>query len=109
MEETKLISEYNEAGNQILRLHNIWLDCRRYREAGSLGKYKWALDSAEIELTLDILDKQTELDTLNTKIVTNFGVKLYINLMKKEKLLRQIQDQAGKGGKYKDPNEDEMD
>jgi len=113
----KLTSKYNEASFQIQRLHNIWLDARRHRENGSLQKYKWVLDSAEIELTTDIVKKGKEINPEHSKALkkVNEDIEkakaraLYVALMEKEKLLRQIQDAAGKGGVYENPDEDEMD
>ncbi len=107
--DDKKISEFNEAGLQIQRLHNAWCDCRRNREAGNLLKVKWILDSIEVELNVDIirgehLDKIKEINkTLSeVKDMNEF----YSATMDKEKLLREVQDSSGKGGKYKDPDED---
>ena len=123
MEEDKKLSQYNEAGFQIQRLHNIWLDTRLAREKGNLKQVRWKLDSAEVELSEDI-DEHDEgkkdeekfskkLEKINENIgttskekeITNF----YINLMKKEKLLRKIQNKAGKGAKYRDLWDEGMD
>ncbi len=110
MPERKL-SEFNEASFQIQRLHNAWLDCRRLRESGNLEKWKWALDSVEIELSVDSIDNEGELEDVNKKLSGIKEIKLedfYLFLKEKEKLLRKIQDKAGKGGKYKDPDDDNL-
>ena len=110
MEEQK-ISKFNASQLKILNLNNIWVDSRRYREAGNLQKVKWCLHSAEIELNVDIVkfkyDKQ--LEKINDKIEKSIGKDLYIALLDKEKLLRAIEDKSGKGISYSDPGEDEMD
>lgn len=60
MEQERLISEFNEAKFQIFRLHNLWLECKHFRESGMLLNWKWKLDTAEIELYEDAkhCDKQ---------------------------------------------------
>jgi len=117
MESERAISEFNEAKFQIIRLHEIWVKCKTKREGGDLIGWRWALDSAKIELWDDI-DKidnndgknfikqfeQIEDDIENNH--SNFR-KLYPLLVKKETLLRKCQNLAGKGAKYKDLEEDE--
>lgn len=121
----KTTSALNEAGLQLQRLHNIWLTSRISREGGNLTKCRWNLDSAEVELSedIDILDGtlkgdekfSKKVEELNEKISKkNFSLPsdkqdIYNLLIKKEKLLRKIQNQIGKGAKYKDWDEDEMD
>jgi hypothetical protein len=62
-EDTRLVSEYNEAYFQIIRLNNIWLNCKSRRETGNLVGYRWTLDSATIELWGDAV----RLDGENSK------------------------------------------
>lgn len=121
LNEEKSPSEFNEAVYQIMRLHQIWTDARNSRESGNLQKLRWNLDSAEIELSEDIRrlkergeDYFQDLKDINKEL----GEKDYINpkarqeiyklLLDKEKFLRKIQDLAGKGAKYKDVGEDEI-
>ncbi len=116
-------SQYNEAMLQIQRLHNTWLSCKNAREKGKLIKYMWILDSAEIELINDIIrvdkkkgeddDKWLDLiNTLNKEIKTHANSKnfprLYSTLIEKEKSLKQIQEEAGKGSKLTIANRDGM-
>ncbi|KKK58987.1 hypothetical protein LCGC14_3038920 [marine sediment metagenome] len=54
MEETKQISRYNEAGMQIMRLHELWLKAELYANRGLLIKWKFILDSIWRELYSDI-------------------------------------------------------
>lgn len=132
MEEKQLISTYNESGFQISRLHNHWTQLCKFRELKDWTKVKGKLDSIELELRYDakmlgdnFIDK---LDKLNADIRTNFmkiGIRranpraektsalfildeLEILFFKKECLLRDIQQQSGKGMKYKDIEEDDF-
>ena len=115
----KLTSEYNEAAFQIARLHNLWLDSRKQREKGDLVSLRWTLDSAEIELSedIDLLDEQTNKNTFNNDlekinkevrdaIKSANKFKLYRGLIKKEKFLRKIQEEAGKGAKRRSEDDD---
>jgi len=121
--EEKLTSEYNEAGFQISRLHNIWLECKYLREKGRLILYKWKLDGATIELWNDAnrLDKDEDdkkdgwivkLKKLDEDIADSQKKKdfdaLYLKLIEKEKLLRSIQEKSGKGAKYRPADDDYM-
>ena len=116
----------NDAMLQIQRLHNIWNDARSKRESGKLLECRWILDSAEIELSDDIekIDesitdgKQTiskKLGEINDKLKKKDnlkrenGVNFYNILLDKEKLLRNVQNRVGKGSKFKDTEEDDMD
>jgi len=107
--EERLVSQFNEAKFQIIRLHNIWQQIRIYREAGKLEDCRWTLDSAEVELQED-LEKEDEdhsklklkekLKEINENIENaKSKPELYKNLMLKEKFLRKIQDLSGKGAK----------
>jgi hypothetical protein len=116
MEDETKTSEFNEAQLQILRLHNIWLASRNYRESGKMVEWKWALVSVEVELNNDAirLDKQKktawvnnieevnkEIDAIDiAKTEMDFRL-LFKSLLKKEKLLKQLQEAAGKGTKLK--------
>ena len=109
MQESKKISEFNEAGLQIQRLHNSWLDIARFRERGDFYAARWKLDTIEAELNNDIVRQEfvDEMKELNESIFNEVSkLEVYKLLLKKEKLLRRVQDKAGKGGKYKDPDED---
>lgn len=113
MEEGERISIINDAGLQIQRLHNIWNEVRHARETGNLEKAKDKLDSAEVELHVDT--KGDKIKDINKNIALHYRkftkdsrMKLYKLLINKEKLLREIQDGAGKGGKYRDEDEDDF-
>lgn len=120
-EEEKKISEFNESMLQIQRLHNHWLELSKFREQGDLGKAKFKLDSIEIELMNDVRDLTDDDDNYIEKL-KNINkelndlkpevksiLELYKLLKEKEIILRQIQQLCGKGSRYRDFSEDEMD
>jgi hypothetical protein len=117
------ISEFNEAAFQIQRLHSIWVECKMRRQLGDLPGIRTALDSASIELWVDAIkiddrekkengfqkkinavDKEIEY-VIEKKDITSLK-NLYKLLIIKEKLLRQLQEEAGKGGKTKLEDDD---
>jgi hypothetical protein len=131
-------SSFNDAVRQINRLDYAWVSIARSREKGRLNDARWKLDTAEIELRYDAekLDDERktnyieQLDDINNsfksadrrigKIRMRIGEEdedmvhkinnyLYYDLlMKKELILRKIQQEAGKGGKYKSGDDDMM-
>lgn len=121
--DEKLISEFNEAKFQIYRLHNLWVECKFLRERGKLIHLRWKLDSITIELWGDAkrldedIDKKEEkyiskLENLDINIIMALNEKnfsdLYSKLMEKEKLLKEIQEKAGKGSRWKPADDDYM-
>jgi len=117
-EQPDVISAFNEAAFQVQRIHNIWLDLRKNRERGNLLACKWILDSLELELYYDAKklseDYLIRLEKINKEIdsislIKKSGGLLYIKLMEKEKLLREILQESGKGSTYKRKDEDELD
>jgi hypothetical protein len=141
MEETdyknKTTSFFNEGVMQLQRLHNIWLDIRKFREAGEFDKAKGGLMSAYVELSPDIesldlkygkrkldssgidktykiklneIDKALDDAASNKKsIIMKKRLDVYNLLIEKEIILRRIQEESGKGAKYKSVDEDELD
>lgn len=99
------LSEFNEAVRQVVRLGNIWENCHNYSRKGELIKYKWELDRAWIELGSDGRRLNSRyyvesIKTLNRKIAdAKTKPELYRMLQKKEEFLRDLQEEAGKGGK----------
>lgn len=103
----KLVSVYNEAQLQIMRLNNIWTKCHNYASKGDLTSYKWELDRAWIELSPDA-NKLNEKkyfkinDEINKAIASSKNSNsLYMLLQRKEIFLKLLQEDAGKGGKRK--------
>ncbi len=103
----KLVSVYNEAQLQIMRLNNIWTKCHNYAQTGNLSAYKWQLDRAWIELSADAekLNKNhyfKAIDLINSAISrSKSDDSLYNLLIKKEIFLKLLQEDSGKGGKRK--------
>lgn len=104
----KLISEFNEAGFQILRLHEYWNDCGKYSRDGNYDKWKWTLDVIWLELYADAIvkneDKYVKELKLRDKMVELAKGKnqLYYALKKKQEFLKKLQDDVGKGGKRRE-------
>jgi len=120
--EDKLTSDYNEAAFQISRLQNIKLQCENARSSGSLIKYKWKLQSFEIELCADVerLDEDEDEEKLYSAKIDKINIEIekaeesknlremFNYLIKKEKLLRSIQEAAGKGSRLRPQDDDLM-
>ena len=53
------LSEFNEAGYQILRLHDHWNDCSKFSRVGNYDMWKWTLDMIWLELSPDAEQGQT--------------------------------------------------
>lgn len=106
-DKKRLISVYNEAQLQIMRLNNIWMKCHNYAQNGNLSSYKWQLDRAWVELSVDAkqIDKDLyfkAIELLNSKIAgAENKNSLYKLLEKKEMFLKDLQELAGKGSKRK--------
>ena len=118
MLENRDISQFNEAMLQIQRLHNLWLDFTRFSETGQLDRARWKLNSVELELNFDIhkvskiedTNYVGELKAMNAELANGVGMERKYNLiLEKGKLLKTIQQLAGKGAIYRDPEEDDFD
>lgn len=112
-------SEFNEAKFQIFRLHNSWVECKSRRQNGDLVGLRYALDSVALELNNDAIrvDKTKKEDEdkfvhrikeIDKKIAEEIEKKekksltiLYELLKEKERILRQLQEEAGKGTRLK--------
>lgn len=108
-DEKKLVSQYNEAQLQILRLNTLWVECHAACKAGNLTRYKWLLDRSWIELSADAASSQKkkyyfDSITVLNKAVANSKNKdhLYDILQKKEIFLKFLQEGVGKGAKRKE-------
>jgi len=132
-DESRLISEFNEAKFQIYRLHNIWVECKQLRESGQLIPWKWKLDTAQIELNEDAkrISNQTlseedeegkrknerkskdyiqilkllDDDIENSEKQNDLKV-MYEKLKEKEMLLREVQQECGKGARFRSEDDD---
>ena len=115
-------SNFNEAGFQISRLHNSWTHCYTFRVNADFIHWRWELEYIWSELSSDArrlhnvtwsrnqynilvcgLDKLIQIAVNNKD-----GQLLYKCLDRKEKLLKKLQDDSGKGGSYKDSGDEEF-
>ena len=123
-ERKELISDFNEAKFQILRLHLLWQSCNSLSQSGKLIQWKWKLDIIWRELSVDAAEKDKSIDKDKDKYFTrvkelNNSIaeaeeqknreELYKTLQKKEIFLRQLQEDAGKGSRKHAHDEDDMD
>lgn len=102
------VSKYNEAGLQILRLHEFWLKAEDYANNGNLPRWKFILDSVWRELYPDV-KKRGEPEWIKNnsdhkeKIADSKNLAEFYNaLNKRHEFLKFIQDSVGKGGTYGD-------
>lgn len=123
-------SAYNEGMLQIQRLHQLWVQANSYSRQGLYTKWRWTLDTIWRELSRDAINSEPlkegesfdkieeiywfkEYKKLNERIDDALVKKqlhgVYTSLSTLEIFLRSLQDEVGKGGKYKDPDEDGMD
>lgn len=123
MEESdkKLVSTYNQAVSQIIRLDRAWSACNFYSSIGELIKWKWQLDVIWRELIADskIIDDNidenklkycSKIKEVNNEIgLCKTKTALYNSLCKKEELLRLLEDESGKGSKRSSDDEDDFD
>ena len=123
-ERKELISDFNEAKFQILRLHLLWQSCNSLSQSGKLIQWKWKLDTIWRELSVDATQKDKSIDKDKDKYFTrvkelnkniakaqedNKREEVYETLQKKEIFLRQLQEDAGKGSRKHAHDEDDMD
>lgn len=118
--DNRQISEFNEAIFQLKRVNHHFEKLASYRDNGYVERMMPVLDSLEIEFTFDAekLSDETDVDyvgklkEINDKIFEAMKNKkrdlFYLHMLEKEKLLRKIQQISGKGGKYKDPYDDDF-
>ena len=114
MEEKDAI--FNESALQIQRLNNDLIEAKEHKKKGRLRNYKFMLDVIEDELWCDAddLDKEvneksekytSKLIQVNKEIdlsILSFNlISFYRLLREKERLLRRIQQECGKGTSYR--------
>ena len=102
MEEKNLISEFNEAGFQIARLNNLWVDFGTCNKNRDYHKMHFILDCIYIELSADMAmpehDMVTKIDSEIAKFKSDIQ-KLQKIFRFKAIYLKQIQEKQGKSGK----------
>ena len=115
-------AKYNESSLQLMRLHEIWLRCNRYQTDGNLIKLKWELMNAWIELSAAAfkmdsqnklfdskkgwVERMNELRAEFSKV--NNREELHDLLFRIQLFLRLLQDRSGKGTKWVDSDEDDI-
>ncbi len=114
-EKKSLISDFNEAKFQILRLNYSWTLCNSYRRQGRLRDWRWELDTIWDELSSKAEKRDKEYyfgeikkfdETINK--IKNDSDKLYFALREKHRFLKKTQDDVGMGGKMRKEDEDEI-
>lgn len=116
-DKKELISAFNEAKFQMVRLNYLWSRCNYYSQSGNLDNWKWALDTVARELSPDIKEMDRDKDERKKALVKlNLSIaeaknqeSMYTALQEKEIYLRCIQDEVGKGSKRISIDEDEID
>lgn len=113
---SKEVSLYNEAGMQIMRLHNYWVRADRYANGGDLKQWKFILDTIWRELYSDVLRSPNSDGYLKTdkklkkKLAECKNRNLLYHLLdERHRFLKEIQDSSGKGGIYGDKDSGELD
>jgi len=121
MDDTpKLVAEFNENKNKILRLDEIWRSCRSKILRGDVRGYRWELFVAERELNEEARrlggdddDKNyiNKIKKINGTIKTSQKnvEDFFLILGDKEDLLREIQQKSGLGVTHKDIDADDWD
>ena len=113
-------SQFNEGMFQIQRLNDSWRRCRECSVKNELENWALELEAVWRELSTDAkkLNKNyfKVIELLDTHIGLCWGTKENGEhsrikpmmarrlLTKKEQILRQIQDESGKGAKYENPD-----
>lgn len=120
-EQKNMISNFNDAKLQIFRLNNAWERYATSIRQGNLVKADWDLDEIYGELCIDEEyedeDKKeperfaTKIAAVNHLVAKNKtdSARLYLTLKMKERLLRRLQDKAGKGAKRSSDDDDDID
>lgn len=123
----ELLSSFNEAKFQILRIHENWTRCNYFRRKGDFLNWRWELDCLWDEIYGKIKirnDEQFEddIEKIDGRIqahklpsnptkedVRQYNGKLYSLLREKQRLLKHIQEAVGLGGRMFTPDQDQID
>jgi len=107
-------SKYNEAQLQIGRLHNLWVDFKRYFRENDFYHVDKTLENIWIELYPDAKRKNEKLyfnciNKINDTIKEARDNTFLLGVLKiKATFLKSLQDSVGKGGIYEDTTESEF-
>ena len=125
IEDNEKTSKINSGGLINLRIHNLWEETHKFASVGNFSKWNVILDRIWCELVGDAKDEDVDkFNSLNSKviIITNLNLntngfsrpnkeqllmlsKQYKFLMDKEKFLRRLLNEQGKGTAYTDGSE----
>lgn len=128
MNNEQTISRINEAGNQVLRIGNLWNQANNYAIQGNFPRCNAIMERIWSELSGDAtsdqikereeIEKKLKALKINlslsdfTKKQKHLILKLrdlqYKALMEKDFFLRNLQNSQGKGTLYKDEFEDDF-
>lgn len=108
-------SGYNEAGMQISRLNDLWLLAENHARKGNFKSWCWILDSIYRELISDIIKMKNSEDLIKKndnfiKLLNNSTnrVSTYNLLDKRHQFLKLIQEDSGKGSKYVESDDEDL-
>lgn len=104
-------SRFNSAWLKFERMSNLWNNANDHARAGYLDKWNWDLDRVWCELCAhDSQDNsEKELKDIDTEFFKKetTRTKKYELLMKKEKILRKLEDSAGLTTAYEEEDDEE--
>ena len=121
-DKPKQVSSSDLTISQNIELRTLLNECNRLSRRGDLVTWRWTLDSLQRELTFDLNKMDSNEDKNENKYSTRLKVieeklckeikdkeKTYVNLSAKEVILREVQEECGKGSRriYSDDDDDE--
>ncbi len=111
--QSQEISKYNDATFSIIRLHEMWNDCKMHIKHGNLVAWKFELDNVWLELYNDVMRRNNKYELVKDNIrlmetISNSKNRnaLFQSLLRRHEFLRQMQDISGKGGVYHDEDDE---
>lgn len=111
----ELISEFNEAKLQIMRINYSWILINGYRRQGNMNAWKYELDTVWDEIRSKTIKKfgqehVEEIKGIDKEIAqAKARQDIYDTLRKKTQELKLIADEVGMGIKMKDKRSSDMD
>jgi len=121
-DKPKQVSSSDLTISQNIELRTLLNECNRLSRRGDLVTWRWTLDSLQRELTFDL----KKMDSNEEKDINKYSIRLklieeklckeikdkektYANLSEKEVILREVQEECGKGSRriYSDDDDDE--
>ena len=113
--QNDMISKFNEGKLKVYRLHLSWMIITAKRRVGDMKNWNWELDiiwdelsSIENENKDKWKNKIQEIDTRVSKAKGD-NLALYNVLREKHRLLKEVQEGVGMGGKMVSGDMDDLD